>query len=239
MVVEERSLSALLSQLLVAFTVEFDNEFERRMYVCGHPGERLSLVVWTNLMRFLVVNPVSVRGLAAQALVSEKQVRFELGCLERWGFVILHSNPAGPRDGWGSARGIRAGWLVCVTSKGVLASEIWPPLFGLIEQRWQQRLGTREMIRLRRALSDIEREDWKSNCRSVCREVLEVLKGCCGSRRESHLTTAIFLCPLCSPACSWRSGLSSMPSRHCHWCSVQTPCACWGLNQCVCRTFHF
>ena len=64
---DERSLSALLSQLLVAFTVEFDNEFERRMYVAGRPGERLSLMIWANLIRFLAVNPVSVRALAAQA----------------------------------------------------------------------------------------------------------------------------------------------------------------------------
>jgi hypothetical protein len=33
-----RSLSALLSQVLVAFTVEFDNEFERRMGVARYPG---------------------------------------------------------------------------------------------------------------------------------------------------------------------------------------------------------
>jgi hypothetical protein len=46
-----RPLSALLSQVLVAFTIEVDNEFERRMGESGHPGARLSLVVWSNLMR--------------------------------------------------------------------------------------------------------------------------------------------------------------------------------------------
>jgi len=39
--------------VLVAFTVEFDNEFERRMSESSHPGARLSLVVWTNLLRFV------------------------------------------------------------------------------------------------------------------------------------------------------------------------------------------
>ena len=48
-----RSLSVLLSQVLVAFTVEFDNEFEQRMGEAGYPGTRLSLVVWANLMRFV------------------------------------------------------------------------------------------------------------------------------------------------------------------------------------------
>ena len=42
-----RPLSALLSQVLVAFTVEFDNEFERQMAEAGYPGARLSLVVWS------------------------------------------------------------------------------------------------------------------------------------------------------------------------------------------------
>lgn len=48
-----RPLSALLSQALVAFTVEFDNEFERQMGEAGFPGARLSLVMWANVMRFV------------------------------------------------------------------------------------------------------------------------------------------------------------------------------------------
>jgi hypothetical protein len=48
-----RSLAILLSQVLVAFTVEFDNEFERRMGEAGYLGAQLSLVVWANLMRFV------------------------------------------------------------------------------------------------------------------------------------------------------------------------------------------
>ena len=45
-IASRRSLSALLSQVLVAFTVEFDNEFERKIGEAGYPGARLSLVVW-------------------------------------------------------------------------------------------------------------------------------------------------------------------------------------------------
>jgi hypothetical protein len=63
-----RPLSALLSQLLVAFTVEFDNEFERRMGELGYAGARLSLVAWSNWIRFISENGVSVRELSALAL---------------------------------------------------------------------------------------------------------------------------------------------------------------------------
>jgi hypothetical protein len=64
-VISGRALSALLSQVLVAFTVELDNEFERRMGQAGYPGARLSLVVWANLMRFVAEGAMSVRNLAA------------------------------------------------------------------------------------------------------------------------------------------------------------------------------
>src|ERR1700728_1063640 len=163
-----RSLSALLSQLLVAFTVEFDNQFERRMGAAGYPGARLSLVVWANLMRF--VDAVSERDLALQSLAPDNQVKFELGCLERWGFVLLQPDPSsgrpvpsGPqrlsaremRAGWGSGRGIRADWGVSPTPRARKASQIWPPLFDEIEGRWEDRFGKNEIIRLRKTLQSI------------------------------------------------------------------------------------
>lgn len=165
-----RSLSALLSQVLVAFTVEFDNEFERRMGEPGYAGARLSLVVWTNLMRFVGEGGISVRHLAAQALAPDNQVKFQLGCLERWGFVVLRPDPSDDRpipskahrqsgrelrDGWGSGRGIRADWLVRLTSKGLTASKIWPLLFGEIERRWEKRFGKDEISRLRQCLQGV------------------------------------------------------------------------------------
>jgi len=158
----ERPLSALLSQILVAFTIEFDNDFERRMRDRGHPGA-LSLVVWSNLMRFLAAGSLPVRNLAAEALAPESRVRFELGCLERWGFVALQAGVEDHRriasrilrDGWGSGRGIRSDWLVSLTAKGLEASEIWPPLFAEIEQRWQARFGPGQIASFRSALEDI------------------------------------------------------------------------------------
>jgi hypothetical protein len=169
-VTSRRSLSALLSQVLVAFTIELDNEFERRMGEAGYPGARLSLVVWANLMRFVAEEAMSVRNLAARALAPEKQIKFELGCLERWRFVALEPDLADGRpvptavhrqsgrelrEGWGSGRGIRAGWSVRLTSKGLIAGEIWPPLFVAIERRWETRFGNEEIRRLRRALQDV------------------------------------------------------------------------------------
>ena len=156
--------------MLVAFTVELDSEFERRMGEAGYSGARLWLVVWANLTRFVAEGAISVRNLAARALAPDKQIKFELGCLERWGFVALEPDLADGRpvptavhrqsgrelrEGWGSGRGIRAGWLVRLTSKGLTAGEIWPPLFVAIERRWETRFGEEEIRRLRHALQDV------------------------------------------------------------------------------------
>ncbi|MGP0074704.1 MAG: hypothetical protein ACLPWF_22560 [Bryobacteraceae bacterium] len=168
--VPKRPLSALLSQVLVAFTIEFDNEFEWQMREAGYLGARLSLVVWTNLLRFVGEGGASVRELAAQALAPANQMKFQLGCLERWGFVVLQPDPSDDRSvpsgehrqsgriqrvGWGSGRGIRADWLVRLTSKGFTASRIWPPLFGEIERRWEKRFGEDAIGRLRQAMHGV------------------------------------------------------------------------------------
>jgi len=161
-----RPLSALLAQALVAFTVEFDNEFELRMRHADYPGARISLVVWSNLVRFIPADGISVRSLAAQALAEPPALKHQLGCLERWGFVLLHPESsigeftrATPRlpfhPGWGSTRRIGADWLASLTPKGQKAKEIWPPLFLLTEQRWHKRFGTDEITRLRDALQAI------------------------------------------------------------------------------------
>jgi len=136
----------------------------------GYAGASLSVVIWSTLMRFLAGASPSVRDLAAQTLSSEKRVKFELGCLERWSFITLEADPADDRpiavrshrlagrllrDGWGSGRGIRSGWIVRPTAKGRRAIEIWRPLFDEIENRWLTRFGSNEIGTLRLSLEDI------------------------------------------------------------------------------------
>jgi len=138
-----KPLSALLSQILVAYTVELDCEFERRMLETQSRSARLSLVLWLNVLRFLADGPVSVRTLASRALTAG------LGCLERWGVVAL---AAGKRAGFGSGRGIRADWPVRLTASGEAAVRIWPGLIPEIDARWSKRFGD-DATRLRGSLT--------------------------------------------------------------------------------------
>ena len=145
-------LSALLSQVLVAFTIEFDNEFERQMphRTTNHPSTAgslygpwlVSLVMWSNCMRF-----VSDDGITAGELERLARTKTNLNGMERWGYVVVKPDPAGSR-----AKPPRSQWVIRPTAKGRQARETWRPLFGAIEQRWQERFGEDEIRHLREAL---------------------------------------------------------------------------------------
>jgi len=159
-----KPLSALLSQLLVAYTIELDNEFELRMAAAGFLGDRLSLVLWTNLIRFIPAEGISIRDLASRSLSAQNEPKLQMGCLERWGIITLDSGnvPAARgnphvlrRDGWGSGRGIALSWIVRLTPKGKKATEIWPPLWSEIEDRWERRFGRNDISKLRTTMQNI------------------------------------------------------------------------------------
>ncbi|HVV22371.1 MAG TPA: hypothetical protein VHF06_23260 [Pseudonocardiaceae bacterium] len=135
-------LSALLSHALVAYTVEFDNEFEHRMrHTTTVDRTRrgpwlVSLAMWANCMRFVASGDLSVRELAEQARTSTN-----VDGMRRWGYVEL----SGPR----SNPVLRA------TAAGRRAARVWEPLGDLVEQRWRERSGTAVVDRLRAALAGV------------------------------------------------------------------------------------
>ncbi|MGB7437025.1 MAG: hypothetical protein WBW49_16545, partial [Candidatus Acidiferrum sp.] len=164
--------------------VELDNEFERRMSEAGYPGAGISLSLWYTVMRFVGDQGLRVQELAERSSAALAPIKFELGCLERWRFVTLQPDVADQRPiprtlhkragrklraGWGSARGIRDEWIVRATPKGQKGIEVWTPLVGEIEQRWENRFGPEVMGGLRKALSvvaeqlDRERREKLSN----------------------------------------------------------------------------
>lgn len=86
-------LSTLLSQTLVAFTIEFDNEFEHRVphrtTIFGSTGGSrqgpwlVSLAVWANCMQF-----VSAEGIMLGELRRRARTRTNLSGMQRWGYII-------------------------------------------------------------------------------------------------------------------------------------------------------
>jgi hypothetical protein len=152
-------LSTLLSRLLVAHTIELDNEFERRLAETGHRPRIVSLVMWSNFLRF-VGEGITVLDLPEATQLPKGRVLSTLGGMERWGYVFVAPPPAErpldvKRDGYGSARGLRSDWVVRPTPAGRAAGELWPPLHGVIDDRWRQRFGVGPVDELRDSLASI------------------------------------------------------------------------------------
>ena len=148
----QRPLPALLSQALVAFTIEFDNESEHQIQhrttsgpVAGSRGPWLvSETMWANFMQFVPPDGVPLRDVAALAGITN------LNGLERWGYVTVGPDPAD-----GRAKPPRRDWVVHATAAGQRAQHIWRPLTAEIERRWRDRFGADQVITLTGALRSV------------------------------------------------------------------------------------
>jgi len=141
-------LPTLLSQVLVAFTIELDNEFEHRaphrttVSGSGSGPWLASMVMWSNCMRFVREDGIAVGELERQARTTTNW-----NGMQRWGYIVVAPDPADTRPK------PRRDWVVRATAKGRKAQEIWGPLFDVIEKRWRSRFGDDEIDRLRESLS--------------------------------------------------------------------------------------
>jgi hypothetical protein len=103
----------LLSQTLVAFTIEFDNEFEHRMphrtakNPSGHGPWLVSMAMWFNCMQF-----VGEEGVGVKELEKFARTQTNLNGMIRWGYVNVD------------------GGLIRATRKGLKAREVWRQRFG-------------------------------------------------------------------------------------------------------------
>jgi methyltransferase (TIGR00027 family) len=148
--VADLRFSALLSQALVAFTIEFDNESEHQLphrttwgpaARSGHGPWLVSLAMWADFIRFLPAAGVPLREVADLVPLTN------LAGLERWGYVTVGPDPADARPA-----PPRRDHVVRPTGWGRRAQQIWAPLTGVVEGRWRERFGAATVDRLARAL---------------------------------------------------------------------------------------
>ncbi len=147
-------LSALLSQALVAYTIEVDNEFEHRMLHRtasfgstggSHTPWLISLAMWENCLRYLTAEGMTVGELQRLARLATN-----LDGMRRWGYITIEPAIAGSTPTKPSVNS-----MLRPTRAGLHAQEVWRPLPGEIEQRWRERFGEDEIDRLRQALWDV------------------------------------------------------------------------------------
>src|SRR6201986_1007965 len=155
-------LPTLLSQLLVAFTIEFDNEAEHRMAHrttahgisaanALHAPWLISMVMWFNCMQHLSDGPIALRELERRA-----RTPTNLHGMQRWGYILVSDQAADPFDFRPQPR--RARSMVRATPAGDAARQVWAPLFAAIEERWRGRFGSIEIDALRNAALTILRQ---------------------------------------------------------------------------------
>ena len=156
-------LSALLSQALVAFTVEFDNaaELEIQHWTTregpGRGGVWLtSMVMWLNCMRYVGAEPITLGEVARLARADTN-----LDGMRRWGYITVEPGKGDPAYKAG-----KPGLVLRATRKGMQAREVWQPLTGVIEQRWADRFGSDDIGRLKAALAQLAGQfgAWLPDC---------------------------------------------------------------------------
>ncbi len=146
-------LPTLLSEALVAHTMELDNEAEHRLphrtTRQGDAGARrgkpwlVSFALWANVLQYLDEEGVTVADLRGRARTSQ----LLLGGLRRWGYITVTAPTGQP------LRNPAQDAAIVRPRKATLrAGPVWADVQGVVDDRWRDRLGGPAVNRLTRAL---------------------------------------------------------------------------------------
>lgn len=152
---EPLPISALLSQALVAFTVEFDNEFEHRMphRTSADRGRGdaprgpwlVSAAMYWTCLRHLPPEGTTIAELEQRA-----RTRTNIDGMRRWRYLTIEpASPPGARKRPAPTAVLRP------TRAGLKARSVWAPLFAEVEERWEQRFGSEVVAGLRDGLRHV------------------------------------------------------------------------------------
>lgn len=155
------SLSTLLSHAFVAFTIEFDNEFERQMphRTTNHgstggspnPPWLVSMVMWSNFLQFVPAGGVTVRELRHRLNISDQEMYAFVTRLGKWwGYIFVDTDSAPNKS-----KRIHRDAVIRPTSAGLRAQTTWRPLASIIEKRWQERFDKNAIANLRGSLAEL------------------------------------------------------------------------------------
>lgn len=146
-------LTTLLSWAWIAFAKEADNAVE----ATNPPGARarfqISLAMWANALRL-----ISEDGATLDDVRTGAHAGANIAGLERWGWITVGPVTSGPRDGYGTSRGLRGDIVLRATRAGATARELWPRVIAEVEQRWEDRFGVDVVDALRRGLQSLGRD---------------------------------------------------------------------------------
>lgn len=154
---DELPVMSRLSQVLVAFTIEVDNELERRLphftmkYGSSNSGFGspwlISVVFWMLVLRHVGPGMISVRELVDRSGLSPERISSCVNGLVRWGYVLHHVDPNDARP-----KPPKVDWVVIPTTNGKRWHETCPIVLDEVERRWEERYGAPVIDALRAEL---------------------------------------------------------------------------------------
>jgi DNA-binding MarR family transcriptional regulator len=128
-VAAELTLAVMLSRVLLAFAIEFEQD------------SGLSLAISADVLRVLEEHGTRVRDLPLLSGVSTEAISMALGVLQKKRLVAAESNSGGER-----------GKAVRLTPSGRKAQDAYRQSLGAVEERWNTRYSNGKMHALRSAL---------------------------------------------------------------------------------------
>lgn len=146
----------MVSQLLIAYTIEVDNLLEVRMAKAGYPEYGLSLVAYLNLLQYVSKDGVAVHEVMDRTFATQAQVAQIAGTLERWFILEVDTGKhrGEGRPGWLTSKGITATSILRPMPQGRVAVKAWSSIISTVEKRWASRFGE-SLPRLRTSLAEV------------------------------------------------------------------------------------
>jgi DNA-binding MarR family transcriptional regulator len=126
-------LAVLLSRVLLAFALDFENEAE------------MSIAMSANVVRVLNPKGVRVRDLPRLSGVSKEAIAMGLGFLTKHGHAVVETEISGSRRTK----------IAFLTPKGLKAQKAYGQLLDAIEKRWHVRFGEEAIKDLRSSLEPL------------------------------------------------------------------------------------
>jgi hypothetical protein len=142
----------MLSWAWIAHTIEVDNLVEAAGAERVGRNVPISLPMWTNGLRFIDEDGITVDELQTRA-----RAACNIGGLERWGWISVGEPGPDRRNGYGSHRGVKGDTVLRPTRAGRYARRLWPRALGDVDGRWRSRFGDGLIDGLRAALNPLVR----------------------------------------------------------------------------------
>lgn len=136
------------SRALIAFTIEYDNDWEKNFWLpLKAKPLRVSMVMWENFLRLVPTKGISLRKLASKAGYPKGKAHPCIAGMIRWRFVTAEPNNEGKKG--------KLEQIIKPTTVGKRAAAYWRTLAGKIETRWEQRFGKNQVSELKQSLVDL------------------------------------------------------------------------------------